>query len=144
MDTQEATARKIASEVENAIGVPDFVEIARQAYNAYGRTTNFKNFKGDTLTAWENLPELVRVAWTAAIKYAMTTWVQSVAGDLGCFMRARAKGEPTFTLRAQDKSSFAAVVFWILNNSGAPVSKLQEALRIADMMREWPDQKEAD
>jgi hypothetical protein len=135
---------KITRDVTNAIGFPEFVEIARQAYNAYGRTTSFKNFQGGTMPAWENLPESIRVAWVAAVTQSTSEFVAHVSGDLGCFLRAYAKGEPTFTLRGQDRTSFATVVFWILQNPQASASKLRDAFAKADRMREWKTQKAAD
>jgi hypothetical protein len=39
---------------------------ARIAYTAYGRKTDFKNFRGDPMPAFDELPEKIREAWTAA------------------------------------------------------------------------------
>ncbi len=133
--------RKITNEAANSFGVPDWVEVARQAYNAYGRETSFKNFQGGAMPAWENLPESIRVAWTAQ---AISTWVERVVGYLGCFLRAYSKGEPTFTIRAQDETAFETILFWMGINSEAPAEKLSEAYRKADLCRQWPNKKAAD
>lgn len=39
---------------------------ARIAYTAYGRKTGFKNFRGDPMPAFDDLPETIRDAWIAA------------------------------------------------------------------------------
>jgi len=40
--------------------------LAMAMYNAYGETTNFKNFQGNPMPAWEELPESIQKAWIAA------------------------------------------------------------------------------
>jgi len=40
---------------------------AKTAYNSYGRTTKFKNFRGDPMPAWDDLPEQIRTAWRASV-----------------------------------------------------------------------------
>lgn len=132
------------AEIQNGAGAPELVEVARQAYNAYGRSTNFKNFTGGEMPAWEDLPEEIRVAWSAAIKTSVRCFLACVAGDLGCFLRAYSRGEPTFTLIGRDPTSFATIVFWILQNPEAGAEKLREAFNKADLCRAWPDKKAAD
>jgi hypothetical protein len=39
---------------------------ARIAYTAYGRKTDFKNFMGDPMPTFDDLPETIRDAWIAA------------------------------------------------------------------------------
>ena len=39
---------------------------ARDAYRAYGQTTDFKNYQGLPMPAWEDLPEKIREAWVNA------------------------------------------------------------------------------
>lgn len=48
---------------------PKFDEeaIAKSAYNAYGKVTDFKNYAGLPMPAWEELPVKIRQAWHAAI-----------------------------------------------------------------------------
>jgi hypothetical protein len=41
-------------------------QIGREAYHRYGQQTEFKNFRGDPMPKWEELPEKIRVAWMAA------------------------------------------------------------------------------
>lgn len=67
------------------------------------------------------------------------------ARDSKCYANARAKGEQTFTLRAQDVSAPMVIAEWIkLNINTAPAEKLREALDDALRMREWPARKVAD
>lgn len=40
--------------------------LARKAYQAYGSTTNFKNYQGLPMPAYDDLPEGIRRAWQAA------------------------------------------------------------------------------
>lgn len=42
-------------------------ELAKAAYARYGAVTDFKNFRGDPMPAWEALGENIQSAWIAAI-----------------------------------------------------------------------------
>jgi hypothetical protein len=65
--------------------------------------------------------------------------------DNTCYAKAQAKGELTFTLRAQDASMARTVAYWILENiDTAPAEKLQEALSKAIAVRGNPNRKFAD
>lgn len=44
------------------------LELAEKAYNAYGQSTNFKNFLGQDMPKFTNLPEAIKKAWIAAIE----------------------------------------------------------------------------
>ncbi|MCP9947295.1 hypothetical protein [Actinomadura madurae] len=48
--------------------MPDVDELARTAYDAYGETTDHKNFRGDPMPAWEDLGERIQNAWRAAAR----------------------------------------------------------------------------
>lgn len=39
---------------------------AMAAYAAYGKTTDFKNFQGNPMPAWADLPDKIREAWVNA------------------------------------------------------------------------------
>jgi len=41
-------------------------DLARQAYEAYGATTDHKNFLGQPMPTWEQLPPKIQQAWVAA------------------------------------------------------------------------------
>lgn len=41
-------------------------ELARQAYEAYGKVTDFKNYQGLPMPKWEDLTPKIREAWEAA------------------------------------------------------------------------------
>lgn len=41
-------------------------ELAQVAYRAYGETTDFKNFRGDPMPEWADLPQKIQQAWVAA------------------------------------------------------------------------------
>lgn len=43
---------------------------ARLAYHAYGDSTGWKNFRGDPMPGWQDLPEATRQAWEAAAQAA--------------------------------------------------------------------------
>jgi hypothetical protein len=65
--------------------------------------------------------------------------------DFQCFQKARAKGEPTFTLRAQDMTAPRVILYWMsLNCETLPNPKMADAGRIAFEMRHWPHRKLAD
>lgn len=42
------------------------MELAKIAYDAYGKTTNYKNFIGGPMPKWEDLPEAIQRAWINA------------------------------------------------------------------------------
>jgi hypothetical protein len=44
--------------------------LAREAYRAYGATTDFKNFQGNPMPAFDDLPPKIREAWGAASQAA--------------------------------------------------------------------------
>lgn len=55
--------------------------MALEAYRAYGEVTDFKNFGGDPMPDYENLPEKIQKAWrTAAAKVA--SFVETYYSDL--------------------------------------------------------------
>jgi hypothetical protein len=65
--------------------------------------------------------------------------------DNRCFAKAKQRGQRTFTLVAQDKSSPRTIAFWILENiETCPAAKLHEALDDAIVMRYQPGRKAAD
>lgn len=43
-------------------------DLAKLAYRAYGETTDFKNFQGNPMPAWEDLGERIQKAWIAAAR----------------------------------------------------------------------------
>jgi hypothetical protein len=45
---------------------PSPIRRAREAYRAYGQTTDFKNYQGNPMPAWDDLTEKIREAWVAA------------------------------------------------------------------------------
>lgn len=119
--------------------------MARSAYEAYGRTTGNKNFRGDQMPTWDELPAAIVLAWVAAVSNALANFAAAVLdGDLGCFGKAIARGEPTFTVRGQDQTAAETVEFWAGLNHRAPAAKIAEAMAIADEMRNWPNKKAAD
>lgn len=44
--------------------------LAMEMYQAYGKSTDFKNFQGNPMPAWQDLPEGIQKAWIAAGKKA--------------------------------------------------------------------------
>lgn len=68
-----------------------------------------------------------------------------VTNDARCFAKAVSRGQQTFTLVEQDRSSPRTIAFWILENiEHAPKPKLRTALEDAMRMREYPHRKQAD
>lgn len=43
-------------------------QLAQIAYDAYGATTDHKNYQGLPMPKWEELPEKIRGAWIAAVE----------------------------------------------------------------------------
>jgi alpha-ketoglutarate-dependent taurine dioxygenase len=48
--------------------------LAKIAYEAYGKVTGGKNFWGDPMPAWDDLPQNIRDAWDAAVGAAIDAW----------------------------------------------------------------------
>ncbi len=49
---------------------------ARAAYEAYGRATNFKNFRGDLMPRFEDLGKKIQTAWIAACDGTLQYWLE--------------------------------------------------------------------
>lgn len=45
-------------------------DIAASAYRAYAASTGNKNFRGDPMPAFADLPQPIRTAWEAAVRQA--------------------------------------------------------------------------
>lgn len=135
-------ARQFRTRAENQIGVPDYVTIASDAYEAHWLVIERRGVA--SMPSWSAISPDLRLAWVAAVKKAVESFSELVFADVGCFARAYAKGEPTFTLRAQDQTAAELVLKWIALNPKAPMHKLEEAFAIARRMQSWPDQKRAD
>lgn len=41
---------------------------ASNLYHAYGSVTDFKNFQGNPMPEWSDLPDKIKAAWEAAAK----------------------------------------------------------------------------
>jgi hypothetical protein len=49
-------------------------DLARKAYEAYGRVTGGKNYQGLPMPAWPDLPEQIQEAWDAAAGAVVDAW----------------------------------------------------------------------
>lgn len=49
----------------------DLVKVAKAAYEAYAVETGNKNFRGDEMPKWEELPHSIQNAWFAAVTAAL-------------------------------------------------------------------------
>ena len=49
---------------------PPWVDVAASAYRAYAASTGNKNFRGDPMPTWDQLPQPIRTAWEAAVRQA--------------------------------------------------------------------------
>jgi hypothetical protein len=67
------------------------------------------------------------------------------AEDQRCFAKAQQRGDETFTLVGQDRSSPRTICFWIMENiETCPAGKLIQALQDAIKMRGLENRKNAD
>ncbi len=57
---------------------------------------------------------------------------------------AHAASEPTFTLRAQDRSACQLVQLWITLNPQVSREKMLSAVQTLEAMRKWPVKRNAD
>ena len=49
-----------------------YADVAESAYKAYGAVTGNKNFRGEPMPEFKDLPETIRTAWEAAALQVMT------------------------------------------------------------------------
>ena len=49
----------------------NIVAVAKIAYEAYGKSVGFKNYQGNPMPLWAELPEPIQNAWVAAAKAAL-------------------------------------------------------------------------
>lgn len=64
--------------------------------------------------------------------------------DHGCFMRALRRGEPTFTLVAQDVTSLEIVATWLTENTQLSPERKNQVRERLKAMAAWPVKKRAD
>lgn len=65
--------------------------------------------------------------------------------DTTCHAKAKARGQQTFTLVAQDASAVKTIAHWIyLNIETCPAEKLHQAIDDCVAMRDFPNKKNAD
>lgn len=43
-------------------------QLARQLYDAYGQSAGWKNFQGNPMPTWEELPNNIRANWSASAR----------------------------------------------------------------------------
>lgn len=46
----------------------ELTAFAKIAYHAYGKVTDFKNFQGNPMPLWVELPKKIQQAWKAAVQ----------------------------------------------------------------------------
>lgn len=76
-------ARKVAEGLKQDVeGTPTDdpkTALARKAYHAYGKVTDFKNFQGNPMPEFDDLPETIKQAWREA---AHTVSIEVKAGNI--------------------------------------------------------------
>lgn len=53
----------------------------KNLYQVYGSVTDFKNYQGNPMPEWEDLPEKIQLAWTAVSDFAGTERIEQVLGE---------------------------------------------------------------
>ncbi|MEV8324582.1 hypothetical protein [Kitasatospora sp. NPDC056731] len=81
---------------------------AQLAYEAYGTVTNFRNYQGNPMPAWADLPSIIRAAWATAESAVMVATVRDVAQRLATL------GEPLDVADASDPEQVARALFRLL------------------------------
>jgi hypothetical protein len=67
----ENGGRKLVAVVETeAVAGPPWRDVAASAYRAYAASTGNKNFRGEPMPAFEELPQAIRTAWEVAVRQA--------------------------------------------------------------------------
>ena len=62
-----------------------WIEVAASAYRAYSASTGNKNFRGDPMPIFEDLPEPIKTAWQAAVRQAFSCYLvgrEALEGEL--------------------------------------------------------------
>lgn len=67
--------------------------------------------------------------------------LDSNESDNCCFHKAYLKGEPTFTLRAQDITAEKAILYWLQMNPQLSEERRREALQKVHLMEAWPTRR---
>lgn len=57
-------------------------ELAKTGYHAYGEFTDFKNYQGLPMPAWEDLPGKIQGAWLAAAEAMFRQGIEKLSGSL--------------------------------------------------------------
>ena len=57
--------------MQKGVNMETWIEIARAAYQAYAKTTDNKNFRGEEMPSFDALPEKIREAWKSAVRGAI-------------------------------------------------------------------------
>jgi hypothetical protein len=56
-------------------------DIAASAYRAYAASTGNKNYQGNPMPAFDDLPQPIQTAWEAAIRQAENCFLNKHPGD---------------------------------------------------------------
>lgn len=56
--------------------------ITKEAYLAYGKTTDFKNFQGNPMPEFDKLPAKIKDAWENAVKKTIFLAVQNITSAI--------------------------------------------------------------
>lgn len=51
--------------------------LAEAAYEAYGEAVGWKNFRGDAMPEWHELPEVIQDAWSEAAAASVKHWTET-------------------------------------------------------------------
>jgi hypothetical protein len=90
--------------VDDAKAKIAWLEIAADAYRAYSVSTGNKNFRGEPMPAWADLPESIQAAWAAAVfqvNDALATALVNAVAERDRLLAALKLG--VFELRSADK-----------------------------------------
>lgn len=68
---RRATRQRERDELAKSCPFPDVGHMAKALYGAYGDSAGWKNFRGEAMPAWEDLPETIRGHWRVVAGRAM-------------------------------------------------------------------------
>jgi hypothetical protein len=113
--------------------MPEQTPLAEVAYQAYGSATNHKNFRGDPMPAWDELPDAIKHAWTVAADAILTSAQPSkpAQSEYGQIQISRHLGRGIVIDTAPEH---AKAYIGILASTGNGVSVEDDAIRIADQV----------
>lgn len=84
-------------------------EYAENAYDAYGETTDHKNYQGLPMPDWADLPQTIKTAWANSVKQVAVDFVIRPGADSLWDLDERERAQVNHAMDYTDNHSAAGV-----------------------------------